>query len=258
MSPAIRHSAIALFLLLVASCRTTTLPAPPTPTVAPPPAPALSTAVAGPTLPAPDPLRVQQDVLLEGVFEEPTEIAVARDGRVFVAERPGTLTMYDPRTRMQRLIARLPVNHEDENGLIGLALDPGFDENHWIYLNYSRAEHHRLARFTLDGDSLRDERKLLEVKFDKGCCHTGGSIAFDGAGHLFVSYGDNTNRSSPATTRRSIPRRRSFAPTRSARRATPTTSAARSCASPRRPRARTRSLPATCSPARLRGSPRST
>ena len=193
MSPAIRHSARALFLLLVASCRTTTLPAPPTPTVAPAPAPALSTAVAGPTLPAPDPLRFQQDVLLEGVFEEPTEIAVARDGRVFVAERPGTLTMYDPRTRMQRLIARLPVNHEDENGLIGLALDPGFDENHWIYLNYSRAEHHRLARFTLDGDSLRDERKLLEVKFDKGCCHTGGSIAFDGAGHLFVSYGDNTN-----------------------------------------------------------------
>ena len=194
MSTAIRPSAIALFIFAMASCRTTTLPAPPTPTVAPAPATALSTAVAAPTLPAPDPLRFQQDVLLEGVFEEPTEIAVARDGRVFVAERPGTLTMFDPRTRMQRLIARLPVNHEDENGLIGLALDPGFEENHWIYLNYSRAdEHHRLARFTLDGDSLRDERKLLEVKFDKGCCHTGGSIAFDGAGHLFVSYGDNTN-----------------------------------------------------------------
>ncbi|CAN5905276.1 hypothetical protein BH11GEM1_BH11GEM1_32670 [soil metagenome] len=194
MNATIRHSAITLFVFAMASCRATTIPAPPTPIVAPAPTPPVSTAVTGPALPAPEPLRFQQDILLQGVFDEPTEIAVARDGRVFIAERPGTLTVYDPRTRTQRLIARLPVNHEDENGLIGVALDPGFDENHWIYLNYSRAdEHHRLARFTLDGDSLRDERMLLEVKFDKGCCHTGGSMAFDGAGHLFVSYGDNTN-----------------------------------------------------------------
>ena len=194
MTSSIRHSTIALFIFGIASCRAPTLPAPATPTVAPAPTPAVSTTVAGPAFSVPDPLRFQQDILLEGVFDEPTEIGVARDGRVFIAERAGALTMYDPRTREQRLIARLAVNHDDENGLIGIALDPGFEQNHWLYVNYSRAdEHHRLARFTLDGDSLRDERMLLEVKFDKGCCHTGGSIAFDGAGHLFVSYGDNTN-----------------------------------------------------------------
>ena len=34
---------------------------------------------------------------------------------------------------------------------------------------------------------------MLDVKIDPGCCHTGGSIAFDRVGNLFVSYGDNTN-----------------------------------------------------------------
>jgi cytochrome c len=133
--------------------------------------------------------------MLGGVFNEPTELAVARDGRVFVVERHGTISVFDPRTREHRLITKLPVNDGDENGLIGLALDPGFDTNGWLYLNYSRptGDVHRLARFTLVGDSLRDERTLLEVKYDKGCCHTGGSITFDRAGNLFVSYGDNTN-----------------------------------------------------------------
>jgi cytochrome c len=165
----------------IAGCRTTTQPA------AVPPSGATSNAR------APEPSRFQQDVLLEGVFDEPTEIAVARDGRVFVTERHGVFSVYDPRTRAQRQIAKLAVNDENENGLIGVALDPGFARNDWIYLNRTVGFTHRLSRFTLDGDSLRDERVLLEVKIDRGCCHTGGSLAFNREGELFVSYGDNSN-----------------------------------------------------------------
>lgn len=142
---------------------------------------------------APEPSRFQQDVLLEGVFDEPTEISVAHDGRVFIAERHGAFSVFDPATHAQRVIARLVVNDTDENGLIGLALDPKFDTNHWLYLNRTIGDHHRLARFTLEGDSLRDEKPMIDVRIDKGCCHTGGSIAFDRQGHLFVSYGDNSN-----------------------------------------------------------------
>ena len=144
----------------------------------------------------PDSTRFQQDILAEGVFGEPTEIAITRDGRVIIAERKGTLKVYDPRRRDVRDIAGMPaVNSLEENGLIGVGLDPGFERNHWVYLNYSPAvgDRHRLSRFTLERDSLRDERSMLEVKIDAGCCHTGGSIAFDAKGNLFVSYGDNTN-----------------------------------------------------------------
>jgi cytochrome c len=181
MRPLIPVTAL-LAVLGLASCRPATQPAPF-------PSTSSSTSAA----PAPDPSRFQQDVLLEGVFDEPTELAVAHDGRVFVIERHGTLSVYEPKTRAQRVIAKLPVNDENENGLIGLALDPAFLRNHWVYLNRTVGWNHRLARFTLDGDSLRDERVLLEVKIDRGCCHTGGSLAFNRVGELFASYGDNTN-----------------------------------------------------------------
>ena len=166
----------------LASCRAATQPAAS-------PVPAAVSA----NVPAPEPSRFQQDILLEGVFDEPTEIAVARDGRVFITERHGTFSVYDPRTRAQRQIATLAVNDENENGLIGVALDPSFLRNNWIYLNRTVGYVHRLSRFTLDGDSLRDERALLEVKIDRGCCHTGGSLTFNREGELFVSYGDNAN-----------------------------------------------------------------
>jgi glucose/arabinose dehydrogenase len=160
--PGFAHGAFAIAAFVgMTSCRTATAPAPAPVATAPAPVAAQQPAApATPALPAPDPSRFQQDVLLEGVFYEPTEIAVARDGRVFIAERHGKLSVYDPEARAQRLIRQLAVNDNDENGLIGLALDPGFDTNHWLYLNYSVPNdlHHRLARFTLDGDSLRDER----------------------------------------------------------------------------------------------------
>ncbi len=168
-------------LAVVGSCRATTPAAP------------SSRAATTANLPAPEPSRFQQDVLLEGVFDEPTEIAVARDGRVFIVERHGTFSMYDPTTRTQRAIQKLDVNDSDENGLIGITLDPGFDRNHWVYINRTVGDRHRLARFTFEGDSLRDERVMLELRIDKGCCHTGGSLAFDRNGNLFSSYGDNTN-----------------------------------------------------------------
>ena len=136
----------AVLLAVVASCGGTASPSAPTPITA--------TSHAS----APDPSRFQQDVLLEGVFNEPTEIAVAHDGRVFIVERHGTFSVYDPKTRTQRAVQRLVVNDTDENGLIGITLDPGFDRNHWIYMNRTVGDHHRLARFTFDGDSLRDER----------------------------------------------------------------------------------------------------
>src|SRR6185436_18479916 len=52
------------------------------------------------------------------------------------------------------------------------------------------------ARFTLTGDSLdlASQKVILEIPVQRrACCHTGGSIAFDRAGNLFLSTGDNSN-----------------------------------------------------------------
>ena len=85
-----------------------------------------------------------------------------------------------------------------EDGLMGLNKDPNFAINQWIYMYYSDPEGPKnvLARFTMRGDTLllKSKKILLEVNTQREeCCHTGGSIAWDKNGNLYLSTGDNTN-----------------------------------------------------------------
>ena len=84
-----------------------------------------------------------------------------------------------------------------ESGLLGLAVDPAFERNHWVYVYYSQKEAHefRLSRLTLGGTppELSEEKVLLTVPVDiEVCCHYGGGLGFDGQGNLHLSTGDNT------------------------------------------------------------------
>ena len=147
----------------------------------------------------PDSTRFEQQILIPGPLDEPTEMAIASDGRVFFTERRGALKLFEPTTGEVRVVHEFELFTEDENGLIGITLDPAFDSNGWIYLTRTVGDtiasdlRHRVARFTFDGQGIGDERMLFEVPIDRGCCHTGGSMTFDGEGNLLVSFGDNTN-----------------------------------------------------------------
>ncbi|MEN9733769.1 MAG: hypothetical protein RLZ45_1764, partial [Verrucomicrobiota bacterium] len=77
------------------------------------------------------------DGAIEDTLVDPMEIAVAPDGRVFTIERAGVVKIWKPETRQTVVAGRLEVFKELEDGLIGLALDPRFSENGWIYLTHS-------------------------------------------------------------------------------------------------------------------------
>ena len=144
-------------------------------------------------------------VVLAEKLEEPVELAVLPDARVLFIERAGYVNLYTPATGRARRIATIPVSTKytdgsrAEDGLLGLAADPGFATNGWVYLYYSPAgpePKNVLARYKLTGNllDLRSRKVLLEVGVQREqCCHTGGSIAFDGKGNLYLSTGDNTN-----------------------------------------------------------------
>jgi len=144
-------------------------------------------------------------VVLGQKFEEPVELAVLPDERVLFIERRGFLNLYTPASNRVRRIATIPVStkyadsSQAEDGLLGLAADPRFAANGWIYMYYSPAgpePKNVLARYQMKGDSLDlgSRKVLLEVAVQRDkCCHTGGSIAFDGKGNLYLSTGDNTN-----------------------------------------------------------------
>ncbi|HMI43301.1 MAG TPA: ThuA domain-containing protein, partial [Gemmatimonadaceae bacterium] len=144
-------------------------------------------------------------VVLAEKLDEPVELAVLPGERVLFVERHGYVNLYSPATGRVRRIATIPVStkyadsSQAEDGLLGLAADPNFASNGWVYMYYSPAgpePKNVLARFQMKGDSLDlgSRKILLEVGTQRlQCCHTGGSIAFDNKGNLYVSTGDNSN-----------------------------------------------------------------
>ncbi len=146
----------------------------------------------------PDPTRFVKTVLADELTE-PMELDMFPNGKVMLIERRGALKMYDPSTGLLNIVAHLSVHSEHEDGLMGFAIDPNYASNQWIYLYYSppgKVAVNNLSRFVFRGDSLEkaSEKIILQVAVQREeCCHTGGSIAFDKAGNLYLSTGDNTN-----------------------------------------------------------------
>ncbi|CCH02692.1 hypothetical protein FAES_4693 [Fibrella aestuarina BUZ 2] len=147
-------------------------------------------------------------VVLEEKLDEPMELSVLGDGRILFIQRKGEVRLYNTKTKELKTIAKLPVSIKyvskegkesmGEDGLMGLNKDPNFAQNHWIYLYYSDPKESKnvLSRFELRGDELvmASEKKMLDVPTQREeCCHTGGSIAWDRVGNLYLSTGDNTN-----------------------------------------------------------------
>ncbi len=130
-------------------------------------------------------------------LNEPMELEVLDNFDVLFIERGGKLRKYVAARGEIEELGELDVNINGEDGLLGLAKDPNFGQNQWIYLYYApvgEVEINRLSRFTLV-EGLLDkstEKIMLEVPVFRGCCHSGGSLEFDSKGNLFLSMGDDT------------------------------------------------------------------
>ncbi len=147
-------------------------------------------------------------VVLAEKLDEPMELALLDEERVLFIQRKGEVRMFNTKTQELKTIAKIPVslkyvnkNGQEsvaEDGLLGMNIDPNFAQNHWIYLYYSMLNESAniLSRFELRGEELvmASEKVLLKVPTQREeCCHTGGSIAWDSQGNLYLSTGDNTN-----------------------------------------------------------------
>jgi len=130
-------------------------------------------------------------------LNEPMEMEVLDNFDVLFIERAGKIRKFVSETGTVEEVGFLDVYAQAEDGLLGLAKDPKFIENQWIYLYYSpvgEVEINRLSRFTLV-EGLLDkatEKIMLEVPVFRGCCHSGGSLEFDSKGNLFLSFGDDS------------------------------------------------------------------
>ena len=144
-----------------------------------------------------DPQRLTATTLITDL-NRPMELEVSPDGRIFFIELDGAFKVFMPETQKVIEIKKFDVARRGEVGLIGLALDPNFRNNNWVYLQYSPIglTSQRTSRFTLEDNQILEgsEKILLEFHEPNGTgAHHAGSLEFAPDGCLFISTGDNTS-----------------------------------------------------------------
>lgn len=130
----------------------------------------------------------------------PTRFALAPDGRIFVLEQAGNVRIIKNNQLLSSPFVTVNTNKDiisnTEEGLLGIAMDPNFQNNGYIYLYYTVMSpmHQRISRFKANGDiadAAAGETILLET--ENGGCHCGGSLEFGPDGKLYIGTGDSYN-----------------------------------------------------------------
>lgn len=137
------------------------------------------------------------ETLVTSGLSNPTAMAFAPDGRLFVCQQGGQLRVIKNGTLLATPFVTLPVDSAGERGLLGIAFDPNFATNQFIYLYYTAttpATHNRVSRFTANGDVAvaGSEVVILDLNNLSGATnHNGGAMHFGADGKLYIAVGEN-------------------------------------------------------------------
>ena len=144
------------------------------------------------------------DALVASGLTWPTALAVANDGRVFAAEQSGSVKVIKSGALLPVPFMQLTVKGQggasNEEGLVGITLDPSFATNNFVYVYYTAPasgnvpSHNRVSRFTANGDVAipGSQKILLDVSGPSSGSHNGGGIHFGGDGKLYIAVGDHS------------------------------------------------------------------
>ncbi|MEU9888777.1 ThuA domain-containing protein [Sphaerisporangium sp. NPDC051011] len=166
---------------------------------------------------------------------EPHGLTVAPDGKVFYVGKAacptgavvnwndpkvglgcGTIHQWDPKTKQPKLLTTLAVMGnrgsgdelvKNEEGLLGIALDPKWEQNGWFYVYWmphesidrdKRIGQRTVSRFTYDFATQSIDQKTRKdlLHWDTqihSCCHAGGGMTFDKDGNLYIGSGDSNS-----------------------------------------------------------------
>src|SRR4051794_21284298 len=142
--------------------------------------------------------------IMGGAITNGTNMYFAPDGRLFVTQQTGQLRVVDHGVLQATPFTTVPTytSVTGERGLLGIAFDPDYFNNHYVYVYYTAltpAAHNRVSRFTADPNNPNvavagSETVLLDLNnLSTATNHNGGSIHFGPDGKLYVSVGENAN-----------------------------------------------------------------
>jgi glucose/arabinose dehydrogenase len=156
---------------------------------------------------------------LAGGLTTPTAMAFAPDGRLFVAEQRGTVRVIESGELLVTPFLDFSgvIDSRGERGLLGIAFDPAFSTNGWVYIYYTHKAtsttqaHNRVVRVTavrdpvtgVPGDTVvpGSEKLLLRLNnLSSALNHNGGALHFGIGGSLFIAVGENAAPSNAQST----------------------------------------------------------
>lgn len=146
-----------------------------------------------------------QDVNVVSGLSNPTAMQFAPDGRLFVAQQGGQLRVIKNGTLLSTPFISLTVNSSGERGLLGVAFDPDFLSNQFVYLFYTATTpvvHNRISRFKANGDVADTASEVVLLDFDNlssATNHNGGALNFGVDGKLYAAHGENANGTNSQT-----------------------------------------------------------
>jgi len=129
----------------------------------------------------------------------PVGMVFTSDGTLFYNEKTtGNVRMVLPDgTRQLTPVINLPTDALQERGMLGIALDPNFDDNQMMYVVHTRVgtvsdfPANTLVRFRVEDGQAVDVEELLSLPITNGeLRHNGGNVHFDNEGYLYLSIGD--------------------------------------------------------------------
>jgi glucose/arabinose dehydrogenase len=128
-----------------------------------------------------------------------TAMQFAPDGRLFVCQQSGKLRVVQNGTLLSTPFLTLPVDAAGERGLLGVAFDPDFERNQYVYVHYTATTptiHNRISRFTANGNVAVPGSEVVLLNLDPLSAarnHNGGALHFGNDGKLYIAVGDNAN-----------------------------------------------------------------
>jgi glucose/arabinose dehydrogenase len=123
-------------------------------------------------------------------LEVPWEMAFLPDGSALVTERPGRVRRLSPEGELDpEPVAEIPVAATGEGGLLGLAVDPEFERNGYVYVYRTTDSGNEVVRYRYEGGELSDEFVIVDGILASSI-HNGGRLRFGPDDRLYISTGD--------------------------------------------------------------------
>ena len=125
------------------------------------------------------------DSVVAGGLTNPTAMALAPDGRIFVCQQGGALRVIKNGALLPTPFLTVTVDSSGERGLLGVAFDPNFVSNQLVYVYYTATTptiHNRISRFTANGDVALAGSETIVMDLPNlsgGTNHNGGALHLD-------------------------------------------------------------------------------